>query len=662
MATKIGFWTPVKYENQPTTLGQKMRQGADSYFKFGGKVAVVIPGVIENGSTGVKLQEEQAVCWQTALKIASYFTVILPVLMCVVKVISRAFYPFHMCQRTLPNGTQESGTFVNGVLQQGVRIQGEQYTFLRPKLLLGEVKLAQEGIELNFAEVTINGRTEIIPVQKPYQEGVFDHNDQYVRYYAGSPNEALLKIAQDTTSRYVWSGNLHYGSPIKFVLQHANNYLLKTQEFLAHLLTPNQQGTLPLHTVNKSSLLEILELARDNNTPINLQTADPDTHETLFSKWAGTGDIKLTQELLAIAPSAIQQTAGREVSFFMKAILGGHMEEAQVLLQAMQEQQVELTPTDQWIQKAFTDDCNFTNEQFLQLPIELRCKVYQIANIYVQKKFLQKLRDFGMHQPPAAPEKASLFSYNMDAIDVENALRDFLGNLRRDGLLLTKGEFAQKDPARYCHKYDDVGRILGRDYIERTAKCLNLPHIKVPKKTAVIEPRDEDGPSLQFTVSRDSRMGLQCPELQIYAEKIELIDRKATRQEMMGLLDLIEATGFNDFFGQNLFMGKNQAGEEGIYFIDTEYKNFSCLPHYNGIRMLGKLMAAEDHPWLQEELNRRVALFEPRGPAMGEALQQEWTVQKPVFIEHGFADRRKPFTFAIADLVGQGVLQNAVNE
>jgi hypothetical protein len=455
---------------------------------------------------------------------------------------------------------------------------------------------------------------------------------------------------------------LHYGSPIKFVLEHANNRLLQTEAFLTYLLTPNGDGRLPLHTVNKSSLLEILELARSNHVAINLGTVDPITHKTLFSKWAGAGDVELTRALLAIDPSAIQQTEGREESFFMRAVLGGFAEEAQLLFQAMQAQGIAPTQTDQWIQKAFTNDCNFTNEEFLQLSIELRQKMFKIANICIHKECLQKLRDFGMRQPPAQPEGAALFSYNMDAIDVEETLQTFLGNLRRDGLLLTKEEFAQKDRARYYHKYDDIGRVLGRDYIERTAARLNLPHVKVPKKIAVIQPEDEHAVALEFTVTRGGGMDLKCPSLQIYAERIEPIERKATRAEMTGLLDLIEATGFNDFFGHNLFMGKNHNGEEGIYFIDTEYHNFSSLPSFNNIGSLGALMAREDHPWLQEELNRRLDLFRPQREAREHALQEEWEQQKPAFIGHGFADRRKPFAFNIADLVAQEIREEAVNE
>lgn len=628
----FNFWTPIQYENQHNmTLGQRIAQEADSYFNFGNTVAVVMPRVIKNGSVGVKLlQKEQTDdrC-KTALKVASYFTGVLPASMFAIKAISRAFYPFHMHQRTLSNGIQETGIFAGDLLMRGVRIKDGQRTFIDPKLLMKDLQLEEENIALNFAEVEIDGQKQVIPVQKPYEA----RHNKYVPY-SGLPNEALLKIAQEMD--------------IKFILEHADNHLLQTREFLTYLLTPNDHGKLPIYTVSRMSLLEILELVKQEDIP-SPQTVDL---EILFSKWAGTGNAELTRALLAIDPTVIKQTEGREESFFIKAVLGGHEKEAQVLWQAMQEQQVTLTPADQWIHKAFTDDCNFTKKAFLQLPSELQNKLFQIANSYISKKFLLKLRNFGMRRAPAQPEEAALFSYDMDAIDVGETLQHFLGNLRREGLLLTQKEFKQKDQNKYFNKGCQIGRILGRNYIERTATALNLPYIKVPKKTAVIQTENANALSLEFTVSKNMSMDVECRGLRIYAEKIEAIDRKTTRKEMLGLLDLIQATRFSDFIGDNLFMGKNQRGEEGIYFIDTEYTNFHYLPFYHEIETsLCKLMGEKDHQWLDRELKRRFGQLEQQNKAREQILQKTWEIRKPIFNQHGFADRRKPFTIAIESFV-----------
>ncbi len=637
MVTAINFWTPVQFRDQPATTGQKLTACVDNFLYLKGTVAVVIPDAIEKTSTGVKLQEGKTEFWLTAVKVACYVTVILPAIALLAKVVLRYIYPFHICSRELPNGTVETGTFVNDVLEQGIRVENEQTFYIRPKLLLGDIEFNAEGIELNFAEVIVDGRTEIIPVQKPL--GNARGNEEFTRYR--SAGDALLKMVQNTERCVVYYPNRHYGSPVKHILNHAHNHLLMVNPFLTSLITPNEEGLVPIHTVTSESLLEILQLARENGFAIDAQIV-----KALFNKWAIKGSVELVQTLLVLDPSAIQQDAGQEGSFFAQAVLSGQTQKGQLLLQAMQAQTIPLSHDDQWIHKAFINDCNFTNDALLDQPFELRCKIFQIANIYIHKELLHKLRDCGLRYLLTAPEGPALFSYNMDAIVVEQTLQDFLGNLRNQGLLLTQNEFAQKDPAQYCHKGDDLGRILGRDYIKKTAQHMDITSfVKVPSKIAIIQPKIPESLSVAFTIIEDSDFTLRSIDLQIYAERITPIDRKANRDEMMKLLDLVEKIGFNDFLGDNLMMGKNQDGEEGVYFIDTEYTNFSYFPYHDRMGNLGRLMSPDDHGWLEGEIHRRQELFEVQRAGRQEALAQEWEQQKPIYIQNGFAHRRKPFTY-----------------
>lgn len=659
MSMKIPFWTPVRYDNQPVSIGRKLGEYADAYLYLGGKIATVIPGTASKNGLGVQFQEEKLPCWQTALKVISYATLIIPVLAFIVKAICRNLYPFYESARILPNGTEEKGAFINGTLQQGVRIEKGETYFIRPKLLLGEVMV--DGVEFNFAEVTLEGKQEIIPLQRPYDIHSFRNKEEYTRV-KGSPYEALTKMAQDREPRGVWKGGLHYGSPIKFILNHPNNHLLTQKEFIDYIMTPDEKGQLPLHTINRDSLQDVIEIAKEMNVRLDLHAPNPVTGETLFSQWAGRGEVMLVRALLEIDPSAIRQTINREVSFVAQAILRGKAEEAALLLSAMKEQNIELSDTDRWIVKAFRNECSFTEEEFIHLPIHLKKQIYQIANVYIHKQLLQKLRELGMVEPPAEPERAAIISYNMDAIAVEETLRGFLMGLRKDGLLLTQEEFSKKERAVYYHKGDDVGRVLGRDYIERTAKRLGLGYVKVPKKTLVIKPENEGSAHIHFKVSRDGMMMILSEDLQVYAERITPIDRKATQTEMKGLIDLIIETGYNDFFGHNFFMGRNQSGEEGIYFIDTEFTNFPPLSEFNQIRRLKSLMAEKDHPWLESELMRRFKPIWDQENEKEKAIFDHWQTIKESFIEHGFAHRRKNFALPIADFIGAEALSKAANE
>ena len=110
-----------------------------------------------------------------------------------------------------------------------------------------------------------------------------------------------------------------------------------------------------------------------------------------------------------------------------------------------------------------------TEEEWLARS-QLHCdaKLFQVANMYMNKEFIQKLRDLGMLEQPIEPKGAALFSCNMDAIHaVEQSLLGFLGNLRTKGLFFTEQEFAKKALTQYYHKGNDVGRILGREYIKK---------------------------------------------------------------------------------------------------------------------------------------------------------------------------------------------------
>jgi len=90
----IGFFTPVKYGNQATSLGQKLTEFVDDYFYLGGRIAQVTKSN-QIGSEPVVLKVGKTVWWKTALKVISYTTLIVPMNMLIAKAALRSYYAFY---------------------------------------------------------------------------------------------------------------------------------------------------------------------------------------------------------------------------------------------------------------------------------------------------------------------------------------------------------------------------------------------------------------------------------------------------------------------------------------------------------------------------------------------------------------------------------------
>ncbi|MCE5316437.1 MAG: DUF648 domain-containing protein [Parachlamydia sp.] len=100
---KIKFFTPVSYNTCKQDVGFKLTrkewfaEKADSYFYLGGRVAYVLPKEVEGKSSAVVLKPgmRQSVIRQ-AIIVASYLTLILPVLMLAIKLACRLTLQFHI--------------------------------------------------------------------------------------------------------------------------------------------------------------------------------------------------------------------------------------------------------------------------------------------------------------------------------------------------------------------------------------------------------------------------------------------------------------------------------------------------------------------------------------------------------------------------------------
>ena len=157
----------------------------------------------------------------------------------------------------------------------------------------------------------------------------------------------------------------------------------------------------------------------------------------------------------------------------------------------------------------------------------------------------------------------------MDVATTHQTISAYLVRLRQEGRLLTENEFQEvQSNSAWCNK-GNFTRILGRDYILDLIKELNLKHIKVPEKKAVIDSNKE---TLSFEVSQYGSQNLvfmSSEAICIYAQEIQTTSRFVSREEMTELFTIIEAANFSDLWDVNFIVA-----EDGIYFIDTEIKSF----------------------------------------------------------------------------------------
>lgn len=233
-------------------------------------------------------------------------------------------------------------------------------------------------------------------------------------------------------------------------------------------------------------------------------------------------------------------------------------------------------------------------------------KIIEKALIF-ETNFIQAVNKKCPHRNPILRTKIeqrllgpSIFRHSMEEKEIVQIGTEFFVDLKRSGRLLTSEQFAsQTHPKRvYRNKGNDLGRILGANYIKKAAEELGLKHIKVPKKIAVVHEKEKE---LKVHVCQTS-LELSCSQVTVYAEDITPLERGTTREEVTELLKILEATGFGDFLGLNFFLGKNQHGEEGIYFIDTEYTNFRHFPFLeNSVdRAITCVVQKKDWDWINQ--------------------------------------------------------------
>lgn len=324
-----------------------------------------------------------------------------------------------------------------------------------------------------------------------------------------------------------------------------------------------------LLSLNADSVEDVLEILTEKGGGVDLlqrfAQAAP-ILEGLLDLHASKSQI--LKRLLGIHPYLIHRLLERSEGAFVDDLLKANKKRASIILDAMEKQKIALTSRERVFKEVVFSENGVSLKKLRALSHEDREIAFRLANTYSRLKVVRALRHLGFTRkdPLLMREEPSIFGHNMDALEIHDRLRAFFREKRSLGLVLSRSEFNRLPQENYVKKTPDLGRILGRDYLQRTIRELGLQYIKVPQKIMVIE--DHADLKLQTSAS------IYCKKqgVQVYAERIPQSSRKTRPEEAAELLHLCEVTGYGDIHTGNIWIA-----EDGIYIIDTEFVNFTSF-------------------------------------------------------------------------------------
>lgn len=486
-------------------------------------------------------------------------------------------------QRIYPDGVIETGRFDNFCWHIGTRVEKETTTYRLPRTLVNSYSLDRGLI---YADV--EGEKKLIVIHKKPDSD--EHNYEYVQV-----EEELIPTLIEILKK---EDNVHENS-LKEILSGPIN----CEEFITSLFETNS-----IFSLKSYPLQILLKIIQEKGLVVNLHQPHPETRETLLDLYSGNA--KILKKLLAIDPTLIQRREETEIAF-VRALLSGNQKGATLLFNAMEAQQIPLFFRELLFKKVAFSEGEVNLEELKSLSREDQQIIYQLANIYSQLNVIRtlKLLGWGRSEDLLMREGPSIFGCNMDALEMYECLQTFLTGLRSQKLLLTQTEFNHLSSKNYVEKGGDMGRILGRDYIERKAHELGLKHVKVPRKMIVI---DDDNTHIKLRTNASLNIRAPKGDITVYAEKIRESNRKITSEEVSELLCLFETTGFSDIHWGNIIVA-----EDGVYIIDTEFTNFWVAKFYfkNGSQYaeMAKIVHAlpiEQQKKLIDELNIKIENYE----------------------------------------------------
>ena len=525
-------------------------------------------------------------------------------------------------RRIYPDGVIETGRFDNFCFHKGTRTEKEITTYKLPDCLVKNYSLDRSLIYSD-----IEGEKKLIVIGRKPGSGPWDCEYVQVKEELIPTLAEILKKTNDvreTHLREIFSGPIN------------------CEEFVSFLFETNS-----IFSLQSYPLCFLLKSIQEKGLVVNLRQHHPETGETFLDLYAGNTEVLKT--LLAIDPALIERRQGMEIPF-VRSLLAGNQKGASFLFATMEEQKIALLPRELLFKKVAFSEGELTPEELQMVPLEDREIVYRLANIYSQLNAVRIMRTlgFGRNEELLMPEGPSIFGCNMDALEMHDRLADFLIHLRSQKLLLTQSEFDQLSEGNYINKGNDIGRIAGRDYIEKKAGELGLKHVKVPKKMIVIP---DVTTNLALYIDKNLCIQTSSDGITVYAEPIQGVKRAITAEEVSELLRLFEATGFNDIHWSNVIVA-----QDGVYIIDTEFTNFWATRlyfkkgrQYVEMAKIVHALPIEQQQTLIDQLNAKMEMYQKHEEELDRQRMLRLQVEWAALVKFGFY---KPcFDFPVNELI-----------
>jgi len=429
--------------------------------------------------------------------------------------------------------------------------------------------------------------------------------------------------------------------------------LLQKNNFMEYILAKDDKGFQRIFQLTNESVLNVLDLIKKEGITIDLHKMSSDG-KSLFIKLVELEEPEIVKKLLEIDPSVIEQIQSQKKSYIMEYALEGSQSEelkemVDLLIKSAEERNIPLTQEEEWIKKAFYNDCSFSEEEFKLLDNELKAKVYFVANAFANEEIVRKLNPLVDEKPIRLPG-SSILAYNMDIVTAKNVMGNFLKDLGQSDSLISEEDFSRLQYEKnYSPNGGGVDYILGKQYIERHVVENGLRHIKIPKMIAVI-PEGAESISLKLVKDKDS-VSFSTNNLVTYAERVKNVDRKLSFEEALECLTLYEKTGYLCGASDDLIIA-----EDGIYFTKTGSERFKPKDFSFDFQAIKRLLDPKDVDNFMAEYQKRKEAFdsEKRLRDEQESVYRKMVsdpLKNLVANRFDFGYHNQPFTFPTSSLV-----------